>query len=110
MRSRMTQVRTWIEANEGVDTIRAEVPLETVEKAVAACKDKAPVDTSSFLLPGESLTSIMARALRRGKIIAETNPVDFRTECRKRVFVRQRDREHDANEVWVVSTANYQNV
>ena len=45
------------------------------------------------------------RALRRGKVIAETSNWDAKSQYRKQVFVRQRDIEHDSNQVWVVSTA-----
>ena len=37
-------------------------------------------------------------------MIATTNPEG--SEWRKRVFVRQRDKDHDVNQVWVVSTAD----
>lgn len=96
-------VRKAVEVNEGIDTIKQDATVAMVEKAIESCKDKIPPDTASFLLPSETLTTLMVKALRRGKIIAETMP--DKAECRKSVFVRQRDKEHDANEVWVVSTA-----
>jgi serine/threonine protein phosphatase PrpC len=57
----------------------------------------------TITVEGEDLVGLVTKALRRGKIIATTNPE--RAAFRKRVFVRQRDKDHDVNQVWVVSTA-----
>ena len=69
-----------------------------VEAAVKACADKQPTDTSSFLEGDETVVTLMMRALRRGKIIAETTP-DEKAVRRKSVYVRQRDKDHDVNQV-----------
>ena len=87
------EVRKKVEELNGIDTLKAEATPEMVEAAIKALGEDASADN----------VALLTRALRRGKIIAETNPQG--AEWRKKVFVRQRDKDHDVNQVWVVSTA-----
>ena len=50
---------------------------------------------------------LAVRACARAKLVAETHPdpPEGAAAARKQAFVRQRDVSHDANQVWVVSTA-----
>ena len=86
-------VRNAVEA-EGVDTQKVETTADMVRAAIT--KVGKPVD--------EEQVALLVRAFRRGKIIAETTPEGC--HFRKKVYVRQRDKEHDVNQVWVVSTAD----
>ena len=86
-------VRAAVEA-EGIDTLRDETTAEMVRAAIAK------VQTS---MHAEADVALLVKAFRRGKIIAETHPDGC--ESRKNLFVRQRDVEHDPNQVWVVATA-----
>ena len=79
-----------VEELNGIDTLKAEAPQEMMEAAIKALGEDASADN----------VALLTRALRRGKIIAETNP---RGRWRKKVFVRQRDKDHDVNQVWMVT-------
>jgi len=83
------------------DTLKDDTTKEMIQEALTRVeqenKDKLgkPIDDEEI--------EILYRAFRRGKIIAATFPDGAKN--RKKVYVRQRDKEHDANQVWVVATA-----
>lgn len=86
-------VRKQIESTLGIDTQKDEVSADMVEAAIQKLgKEVKAVDVD-----------LLVKAYRRGRIIAQTTPDG--AHYRKQVFVRQRDIDHDANQVWVVSTA-----
>ena len=87
------EVRKAVEAKNGIDTQKNDVTADMVRAAIEGT-GKTPTDADVALL---------TRAFRRCKIIAETTPE--KAESVKNVFVRQRDKDHDVNQVWVVSTA-----
>ena len=77
-----------------------------VKNLLLASKDQTAIDAvgplsssdilESILVDGEDLCTLVMAALRRGKIIATATPQN--ADYRKRVYVRQRDRDHDANQ------------
>jgi serine/threonine protein phosphatase PrpC len=91
------KVRKAVEAT-GIDTLAEEVGVEKVGAAVDAVGEAIPEGYTR-----ETMVTLMVRALRRGKIVAETFPDG--KDSRKQCFVRQRDKDHDVNQVWVVATA-----
>ena len=86
-------VRKQIETTLGIDTQKDDVSADMVESAIQKLGKEPTADDVELLV----------KAYRRGKIIAQTTPDG--AAFRKQVFVRQRDKDHDVNQVWVVSTA-----
>jgi len=85
-------VRKALEA-KGLDTQKDDISAEQVEEAIKSCGQTADPE----------YVEVCRRAMRRAKVIAKTFPEG--SNYRKNVFVRQRDKDHDVNQVWVVSTA-----
>uniref|UniRef100_A0A7S2BFY9 PPM-type phosphatase domain-containing protein n=1 Tax=Haptolina brevifila TaxID=156173 RepID=A0A7S2BFY9_9EUKA len=83
------------------DTLKDDTTMEQIKEACGKVDQQIldnlgkPVDDEEY--------DILFRAFRRGKIIAQTFPDGAKS--RKKVYVRQRDKDHDANQVWVVATA-----
>ena len=100
---RLVALRKAVEATADIDTVKAETTPDMVKAAIQSLGEE----------PKEEEVALMVRALRRGKIVAdvywELNPQKLAENAeyvRKNLFVRQRDKDHDVNQVWVVATAD----
>jgi serine/threonine protein phosphatase PrpC len=96
---RYVKVRKAVEDTAKIDTVREDTTTEMVHEAIKSLGEE----------PKQEEVALMVRALRRGKIVAdvywEMNPDKKNEEyVRKNLHVRQRDKDHDENQVWVVAT------
>jgi len=90
-------IRKAIEKQEGIDTQTTEVTAGMVRAAEVNMVSRRTAPMT------EEEVELLVKAFRRGKLIYET--IERNNKYRKNCFVRQRDRSHDQNQVWVVSTA-----
>jgi len=97
---RYIALRQAVEKTAGIDTIKDITTPDMVKNAIKSLGEE----------PKDDEVALILRALRRGKIVAdvyfEMNPTKMdEPYVRKNLYVRQRDPEHDPNQVWVVATA-----
>ncbi|KAL1528347.1 hypothetical protein AB1Y20_009701 [Prymnesium parvum] len=99
----LVRVREQVEKTRGADANRHKMTEEDIRSALTELGSDAPAWD-------DERVSLAIRAYARARLIARTHrdppnsEVSFEA-ARKRAYVRQREYEHDQNQVWVVSTA-----